>query len=246
MFFFFHLFAGIILGLLIADLLHDRRWVIPFILGSVLPDLIDKPVGYILFGDTIGSGRIYTHGLLIFILILIAGLLLWKYCSNPGGLALAAGVLLHQVLDLMWLDPNVWYYPLAGPLKTRSVEDYAFVLMKIDLSVWSEWVLVALIGAGIIAYLLLYRKKAPVPKYRNLYQGLLVAVVLIFVILSGIAIRYGLYPVKKMAKTLTPYVGWSRPEEYILAGIIFAIAAYYVWRHYANLKKSIDEKGGDN
>lgn len=218
---------------------HDRRWVIPFIIGSILPDLIDKPIGYILLGESIGGGRIYTHGLVFFSLILIAGILLWKYRSHPAGLALAAGILLHQILDQMWLNPNVWYYTLAGPLKTRSVEGYAFALLKIDLSVWSEWALVALIGAGIIVYLLLHRKKALVSKHRKIFQGLLVAIVLIFATLSGIAIRYGLYPVKKMAKTLTPYVGWSRPEEYILAGIIFAIAAYYVWRLYSGLKKSV-------
>jgi hypothetical protein len=235
MFFFFHLFTGIVLGLLIADLLQDRRWVIPFIIGSVLPDLIDKPVGYILFGDTIGSGRIYTHGLLLCAIILLAGLLLWRFRSNPAGIALATGVFLHQILDLMWQDPVTWYYPLAGPLKTRSVEDYAFTLLKTDLASWSEWIVIASVGAGVLVYLLVQRKIAVNAAYRNMYEGLLAALALIFCILSGIAIGFGLEPVKKVIKIITPYVGWSRPEEFILAGIIFALCAYYIWRLRSDL-----------
>jgi hypothetical protein len=243
MFFFFHLFAGIILGLLIADLLHDRRWVIPFVIGSLLPDLIDKPFGYILFGDIIGSGRTYAHGLLFFIILLIAGILLWKYRSHPAGLALAAGILLHQILDLIWQDPKVWYYPLAGPLKTRSVEDYAFVLLKTDISARSEWIIVALMGVGFIVYLLWQRKQTPIPANGNKYPAILAVAILFFSSLSVIAIGLGIFYSKKMLKPFTPYVGWSRPEEYILAGIIFAIAAYYVWRHYASLKKSREAEG---
>ena len=32
--------------------------------GAVLPDLIDKPIGSILFTDYYGTGRIYAHTLL--------------------------------------------------------------------------------------------------------------------------------------------------------------------------------------
>jgi len=243
MFFFFHLFTGIVLGLLIADLLQDNRWFIPFIIGSVLPDLIDKPVGYILFGDTIGNGRIYTHSFLFLILILIAGLLLWKYRSHPAGLALAAGIFTHQILDLMWLDPVTWYYPLSGPLKTRSVEDYAFILLKTDLASWSERIFVTLIGVGVVVFLFVHQKKTAGAVYRNIYKGLLAIVALLFCILAGLAIGFGLDPIKKIRPIITPYTGWSRPEDFILGGLIFALCAYLAWRLRSGLQKTECEKG---
>ena len=44
----------------------DYRLVL---LGSMLPDIIDKPLGGFIFKDALGSGRIYAHTL-IFLLLL--------------------------------------------------------------------------------------------------------------------------------------------------------------------------------
>ena len=84
MYFFFHLITGIILGLLISDFLKDQRWFIPCAIGAVLPDLIGKPIGYLLFPTTIGFGRIYSHTLLITILIMIYGIKIPHSVSRNG------------------------------------------------------------------------------------------------------------------------------------------------------------------
>jgi membrane-bound metal-dependent hydrolase YbcI (DUF457 family) len=119
MFLFFHLFTGIVLGLLMGDLLHDRRWVIPFAIGAVLPDLIDKPIGNLFFADLFGNGRIFMHSLIASCALLVIGYGIRKRWADPAVLAIATGVLSHQVLDLMWKDPASWYYPLPGQFPYR-------------------------------------------------------------------------------------------------------------------------------
>ena len=111
MYFFFHLITGIILGLLISDFFKDHRWLIPCAIGAVLPDLIDKPIGYLLFPTTIGYGRIYSHTLIAAILVLAAGLVLWKIKKDPGLTAVGVGILSHQVLDVMCCNPKTGFFP---------------------------------------------------------------------------------------------------------------------------------------
>lgn len=94
-YFFFHLFIGILLGFLISDFFNNRRWLIPCAAGAILPDLIDKPVGYIIFPNTIGPGRICSHALLVALLVLAIGLVIWKVKKNPVVVAVGVGILLH-------------------------------------------------------------------------------------------------------------------------------------------------------
>lgn len=93
MLFFLHLFTGIVIGLLLTKLLDDNRWCIPVIVGAVIPDLLDKPLGYFFFADIFGSGRIFMHGLFVACAFLILGLICWKVWSHPKMLAFAFGIL---------------------------------------------------------------------------------------------------------------------------------------------------------
>ena len=128
MYFFFHLLTGIILGFVMSDLLKDRRWFLACTIGAVLPDLIDKPLSYFLSPAASGYGRGYTHSLLVVVMILILGLVFWKYMKEPGILGLGVGIISHQVLDQMWLEPSNWYYPLLGPFRGLIIEDYSWVM----------------------------------------------------------------------------------------------------------------------
>ncbi len=96
-----------------ANLLRtaDYRLVL---LGSVLPDLIDKPVGVYLFRETFHSGRIFAHTLL-FLLVLVA-IGLWRYRRNAatGVLALASGTFMHLLLDGVWRSPETLFWPAFG------------------------------------------------------------------------------------------------------------------------------------
>jgi len=79
-------------------------------IGSILPDLIDKPLGLIIFG-TMNHGRIFAHTLL-FLLVLA---MLAVYLQNKRLASLSAGVLTHLALDAMWNSPTILLWPLLGP-----------------------------------------------------------------------------------------------------------------------------------
>ena len=155
MFFLFHVLAGIIIGLLLTDFLHDSRWTIPCIVGAALPDLIDKPLGYILFPQSIGYGRFLFHNFLLLIVLMVAGVILWKYRKTPVILALATGILSHQILDSMWREPVNWFWPLLGPLKITgaSTPDYLILLVKQDLYNPSEWLIAIACIVGVLLFL---------------------------------------------------------------------------------------------
>ena len=49
------------------------------LLGSLLPDIIDKSVGQVFFRETFASGRIFSHTLLFLIIITGVGFYLYKW-----------------------------------------------------------------------------------------------------------------------------------------------------------------------
>lgn len=230
MFFFFHLFTGIVLGYLVAGILHDRRWLIACAIGSVLPDLIDKPVGFILFGGVIDNGRIWCHALLVTAIVMAGGLLLWKYRRTPVLVAAAVGILSHQILDLMWRQPATWYYPLLGSISERLPPDHLVVILTDEISTPSEWVLVIPVT---VALLVTIRPglAAMIQKDPPRVQGVAATAALILLVLSGVFIAWGI-----MRKTL-PYTGWSEPVEYILGGIVIALSSYLLWTWQSRLNK---------
>ena len=67
------------------------------LLGSMLPDIIDKPLGEALFG-TPAMGRTIAHTLLFLLLLGLAAF----YLSDLRMAWVASGVLAHFLLDFMW------------------------------------------------------------------------------------------------------------------------------------------------
>jgi len=78
-------------------------------LGSMLPDIIDKPLGLIAFGSP-SMGRTFAHTLL-FLLLLAA---LSFYSRDIRLFSLSWGVLVHLALDSMWNSPVTLLWPLLG------------------------------------------------------------------------------------------------------------------------------------
>jgi len=231
MFFFFHLLTGIIIGFLIADLLKDRRWVLPCAIGSILPDLIDKPLGLIIFPTTIGDGRIFTHTLLIAIIILALGIFFWKRMQDPSVLALGIGLFSHQVLDMMWIMPSNWYYPFLGQFKGGLADNYIWVLLAGEIQNSFDLGL-AFIIAGIVLMAVFYRQFTEVIKRDQRVSSFFLAVsALVLCAISGICIGWGIGGHKIL------WIGWSRPEEVIIGGIIFALAAWLLWRWKTAIQK---------
>jgi hypothetical protein len=102
----------------------DLRWVL---VGSLLPDLLDKPVGSILFNDTFETHRLFAHSvlfpvaaLLVVIVVTARGTALRK-----GLIGLVIGSLVHLVLDAAWADPEAFWWPLFG-LDFPHVADSGF------------------------------------------------------------------------------------------------------------------------
>jgi membrane-bound metal-dependent hydrolase YbcI (DUF457 family) len=96
-----------------AGLVHkiDYRLVL---IGALLPDIIDKPVGQFFFRDFFGNGRIFAHTLLFLILITGIGWFVYKRFQKNWFLVIAFGVLLHLVLDQMWMISRTLLWPLYG------------------------------------------------------------------------------------------------------------------------------------
>jgi membrane-bound metal-dependent hydrolase YbcI (DUF457 family) len=84
------------------------------VVGSLLPDIIDKPLGHFFLRDTLNNGRIYAHTLLFLLLIVAAGLFVYKRYHRMWLLTLAAGTLTHLILDGMWNAPATLLWPLMG------------------------------------------------------------------------------------------------------------------------------------
>ena len=88
-------------------------------LGSLFPDIIDKPLAYWGFG----GGRSITHTLLVFMVILVTGYYLYLNHKKTWLLAIAIGVFSHLVLDAMWASPPTLFWPLYGWDFPRSANE---------------------------------------------------------------------------------------------------------------------------
>jgi hypothetical protein len=138
MFIFAHIFAGALLGLGILHLTNDRR-AIPFcIAGSILPDLIDKSLGF-LFPVVLGSGRTVFHSLGSVILILFSMVIFVRSNKWLLSTGIVSAILLHQVFDEMWILPSNWFYPLLGPFRGFLIPDYLGTYFWFEITNPSEW-----------------------------------------------------------------------------------------------------------
>ena len=84
------------------------------LIGSLLPDIIDKPIGLLLLRETLSNGRIFCHTLLLLILITIAGLYLYRSRGRTHLFAVSFGILTHLIFDQMWRAPRTLLWPVYG------------------------------------------------------------------------------------------------------------------------------------
>jgi inner membrane protein len=133
------------------------------LIGALLPDIIDKPIGRYFFQDYFSNGRIYAHTILFFVILASGGLLLYSARHRTWLLALAYGALTHLILDEMWKSPRTLFWPLYG---------FSFEREPVSFWPWMErlwhnvstnpWVLTPeIVGVIIVAWLgvrLLQRK----------------------------------------------------------------------------------------
>jgi len=226
MYFFFHLLTGIILGLLIGDILRDHRWVIPCAIGSVLPDLVDKPLDLVIFSQSVGNGYIYGHTLLAVFFLGVLCLLVLMVWKTPVIAGIAAGILSHQVLDLMWRYPKNWLYLVYGAFSQPSESSDIFTLLMCEIKNPLEIFLFMFLCAVIGIFIFHHRIAAFLVCHTGRIRSLLACGVFGLLILSGVFIGIS------TGEHTISYLAWTRPDHFILGGIVTAMAAMVFWRGY--------------
>jgi len=96
------------------------------LIGSLLPDIIDKPISHYFLRETFSNGRIFSHTLLFLITITLVGLCVYRWLHQNWLLVLAFGTFTHLILDMMWFTPRTFYWPLYGFTFERMRLGYMF------------------------------------------------------------------------------------------------------------------------
>ena len=217
MFFFCHVFAGMILGISLSRAPRMRTAVWVAVLGSFLPDLLDKPLAHFVFPGPVNLGQILGHILLGCLIIVVAALVVYRRYHDRLVFLLPAGVLLHQVMDLAWLDPATWLYPVLGPLTPCNCAEGNYVATEslAEVSSLSEWIFLFVII--LLAALLFHEQVArwtghdPVPAARRLIPAAIVLLVLMG-LAAAVAGALGL-------PTPLEAVGVNPPGDLMLAAV---------------------------
>jgi hypothetical protein len=88
---------------------HDYRIIL---IGSLLPDIIDKPTS-LLFPE-LNHARGFAHTGLFALILLLLGLYFYIKRNNFSGIYLAFASIMHLIIDGMWQFPKILLWPLYG------------------------------------------------------------------------------------------------------------------------------------
>lgn len=137
----------------------DYRYVIA---GSMLPDMIDKPIGHYLFKEIFSNGRIFGHTLLFILALLGLAYILNQKYNYSGFIFLTLGAVMHQVEDQMWLYTSTTLWPVFGIEFPRiTIDDYGSYILERLFTVPEVYV-PELIGLVLmIAFVVYYRLYTP-------------------------------------------------------------------------------------
>jgi hypothetical protein len=116
-------------------------------IASLLPDLIDKPIGRVLFRARYNSGRLWAHALLVNVAFFCV-LFFMRGRAKRTFVLIPISTLLHLAEDTMWNMPRVFWWPLLG---TSFPRDRSTSLLGIR---WKGALIEEAIGLVLIAWLL--------------------------------------------------------------------------------------------
>ncbi len=128
------------------------------LLGSILPDIIDKPIGLLAPWLGLGTGRGIAHTLLFALMLLTIGTYSYRR-GRPGFLYMSLASCGHLILDRMWQMPRVLLWPLFGTtfpqvgkeVGINQIVDWWQMLFK------DAWVYVPEIIGGVILFIFFVR-----------------------------------------------------------------------------------------
>jgi len=108
---------------LLTDNLRDKMRSVDYrflILGSLLPDIIDKPIWMFTASNFPWNGRGYAHTFLFNFVLLIIGLILSICLGKTWFLTISVGSFFHLIFDQMWRLPVTLWWPLLGPIPRET------------------------------------------------------------------------------------------------------------------------------
>ncbi|MEX0790929.1 MAG: metal-dependent hydrolase [Actinomycetota bacterium] len=145
------------------------------LLGAVISDVIDKPIGRIFFQNQFESGRLFGHTLLVSTVLLLVIQLTLRGATARRWFILPICMLIHQVLDGMWDSPITWFWPLFGTTFEADPQD-AYWLEVLTRPLDHPWVLVReLVGLAVLIYLArAYKLQDPELRRRFIRKGELI------------------------------------------------------------------------
>ncbi len=124
---------------------RDDRMDLRFlVVGGLLPDLVDTPIGLAAYGE-LESVRLVAHSLAFASLLMVAVLVLTRRGRpRKRWMPLAVGLLLHLLLDAMWADPETLWWPFLGFTFAPAGPASAMTYLGDIFSQWRVWALEAL------------------------------------------------------------------------------------------------------
>jgi len=133
------------------------------LVGALLPDLIDKPLGEIILASTFSTGRMIGHTVLLSFIILYIGLFVYKKRGDIRIISLATGSFFHLMEDQMWGEPRILFWPLFGWSFPKGTIDNATIGLEYLLTLFknsfslniSPASIPEILGMGVISILIL-------------------------------------------------------------------------------------------
>lgn len=127
----------------------DLRFLL---LGAVLPDLLDLPVGTLLLADRYSTGELWAHSLVLPALYMSVVLVTTRRGrSRRAWMAIGIGWLFHLLLDAMWLDQQVFLWPFFGIEIPSGVSPYWRLAFERAVADPWRWVMET-VGLGYLAW----------------------------------------------------------------------------------------------
>jgi inner membrane protein len=122
-------------------------------LGAILPDLIDKPLGRIFFEERFHTSRLFGHTLLFVTVLLLSIQIFLRGKTARRWFVLPIAALIHLVLDGMWSDPITLFWPLFSTTFPPDLVDNYWVEVLLRPLDHPLEMLGELVGLGILYYM---------------------------------------------------------------------------------------------
>ena len=132
-------------------------------IGALFPDLIDKPLGRVIFASTFENGRIIGHTLFFSLILFLIGLILVRKNGDIRIISLTTGSFFHLMEDQMWANPKTLFWPFLGLNFPKDHVDftgmrYLIRLLKNSFTLsFSISSIPEVLGIGVIVILILHR-----------------------------------------------------------------------------------------